>query len=300
MNGPDIYDRLGVTKVINARSWVTALGGSIMRPEVFAAMEEAGQHFVNMDELMAASGDVVARACGAEAGMVCAGAAAGNLLMAAAAITGTDRDRVDRIPDTTGMKNEFVIFKSQRNSPMTMHLRPPAESSSRSARRRRLLRTSSRRPFGEQTAAVLYILAPFHPRPLTLEETIEIGHAHDVPVLVDASAEVPPMDNLTLPMRLGADMVTYSGGKGICGPQNSGLLAGRADLIEAAFLNYLPGPPRVGIARPAKVSKETIIGLVTAIELFLDTDQVAVWAGWRAKADHIAEQGTGESPACAW
>ena len=289
MNGPDIYDRLGVTKVINARSWVTALGGSIMRPEVFAAMEEAGQHFIDMDELMAAGGGVVARACGAEAGMVCAGAAAGNLLMAAAAITGTDRARVDRIPDTTGMKNEFVIFKSQRNA-YDHAFEMPGGKLVEVGTPQTATTYQLEAAIGENTAAVLYILAPFHPRPVTLEETIEIGHAHDVPVLVDASAEVPPLDNLTLPMRLGADMVTYSGGKGICGPQNSGLLAGRADLIEAAFLNYLPGPPRVGIARPAKVSKETIIGLVTAIELFLDTDQVAVWAGWRAKADHVADR----------
>ena len=86
-------------------------------------------------------------------------------------------------------------------------------------------------------------------------------------------------------------MVTYSGGKGICGPQNSGLLAGRADLIEAAFMNYLPaGAPRAGIARPAKVSKETIVGLVTAIELFLDSDHESVWAGWRQKCDHVVDK----------
>jgi L-seryl-tRNA(Ser) seleniumtransferase len=289
MNGPDIYDRLGVTKVINARSWVTALGGSIMRPEVFAAMEEAGQHFIDMDELMAAGGKVVARACGAEAGMVCAGAAAGNLLMAAAAITGTDRAKVDQIPDTTGMKNEFVIFKSQRNAydhafettgGKLVEVGMPQAATT----------YQLEAAIGESTAAVIYTLAPFLPRPLTLEETIEIAHAADVPVLVDASAEVPPADNLTKPMRRGADMVTYSGGKGICGPQNSGLLAGRADLIEAAFLNYLPGGPRVGIARPAKVSKETIIGLVTAIELFLDSDQESIWAGWRQKCDHVVDR----------
>ena len=290
MNGPDIYDRLGVTKVINARSWVTALGGSIMRPEVFAAMEEAGRHFVDMDELMAAGGKVVARACGAEAGMVCAGAAAGNLLMAAAAITGTDRSKVDRLPDTTGMKNEIVIFKSQRNS-YDRTFETAGGKLVEIGMPKTVTAYQLEAAIGDATAGVVYTLAPFLPRPLSLEETIEIAHACGAPVLVDASAEVPPADNLTKPIRVGADMVTYSGGKGICGPQNSGLLAGRADLIEAAFMNYLPaGAPRAGIARPAKVSKETIVGLVTAIELFLDSDHESVWAGWRQKCDHVVDK----------
>lgn len=283
MNGPDIYDRLGVTKVINARSWVTALGGSIMRPEVFAAMEEAGQHFIDMDELMAAGGGVVARACGAEAGMVCAGAAAGNLLMAAAAITGTDRARVDRIPDTTGMKNEFVIFKSQRNA-YDHAFEMPGGKLVEVGTPQTATTYQLEAAIGENTAAVLYILAPFHPRPVTLEETIEIGHAHDVPVLVDASAEVPPLDNLTLPMRLGADMVTYSGGKGLRGPQSTGILCGKADLIEAARLN---NSPFKGVGRPTKVCKEEIAGLLAALDLFVRTDHEAVWAEWRKRSSVV-------------
>ena len=290
MSGPDIYDRLGVTKVINARSWVTNLGGSIMRPEVFAAMEEAGQHFVDMDELMRAAGKVVARACAAEAGMITAGAAAGNLLMAAAAITGTDMAKVERLPNTNGMKNELVIFKAQRNSyDRTFETAGAAlvEVGMPKAAAGYQLEAA----IGEKTAGVVYVLAPFMERPLSLEETIEIAHSRQTPVLVDASAEVPPVDNLTRPVRIGADMVTFSGGKGICGPQNSGLLAGRADLIEAAYLNYLPlGAPRAGIARPAKVSKETIVGLITAIELFLETDHQAVWEVWRRQGQHIVDR----------
>ncbi len=290
MNGPDIYERLGIKKVINARSWVTALGGSIMRPEVFAAMEEAGQHFIDVDDLLHAGGRVVARACGAEAGMVVAGAAAGNLLMAAAAITGTDRAKVERLPDTRGMKNELVIFKSQRNA-YDRAFETPGATLVEVGMPTTATGYQLEAAINENTAGVLYVLAPFMPRPLSIEQTVEIARAHDAPVLVDASAEVPPVDNLTKPIRLGADMVTFSGGKGICGPQNSGLLAGRADLIEAAYLNYLmPGSPRVGIARPAKLSKETIVGLVTAIELFLETDHEAVWQGWKQRGQHILDR----------
>lgn len=286
--GPDIYDRLGVQKVINAQSWVTALGGSLMRPEVFRAMEEAGQHFVMMDQLYEAGGKVVARACGAEAGMVCAGAAAGNLLMAASVMTGTDDARIERLPDTTGMKNQVLIFKAQRN-----HYDKAFEQAGASL-------VDVGMPGGatdyqleaainDNTAAVSYIFAPFIKRPVPLKRVVEIAHARGVPVIVDASAQVPPIENLTMPIKMGADMVTYSGGKGIGGPQNSGLLAGRKDLIAAAHKNYMnPGSPRASIARPAKVSKESIVGLVTAIELFLETDHAAVWEGWRAQAKHIA------------
>jgi L-seryl-tRNA(Ser) seleniumtransferase len=289
-SGPDIYDRLGVQKVINAQSWVTVLGGSLMRPEVFRAMEEAGQHFVVMDQLFDAAGKVVARACGAEAGMVCAGAAAGNLLMAASVMTGTDDAKIDRLPTTTGMKNEVLIFKAQRNyydksfeqsGARLVDVGMPGGA----------LAYHLESAIGPNTAAVAYIFAPFIKRPLPLAQVVSIAHARGVPVIVDASAEVPPIENLTMPMKAGADMVTYSGGKGIGGPQNSGLLAGRKELIAAARKNYMnPGAPRASISRPAKVSKETVVGLVTAIELFLERDHAAVWEGWRRQAKHIADR----------
>jgi L-seryl-tRNA(Ser) seleniumtransferase len=286
-SGPDIYDRLGVQKVINAQSWVTALGGSLMRPEVFRAMEEAGQHFVVMDQLYQAGGRVVARATGAEAGMVCAGAAAGNMLMAASVMTGTDDAKIERLPDTTGMRNEILIFKAQRN-----HYDKAFEQAG--ARLVDVGMPGGATPYhlegaiGPKTAAVAYVYGPFISRVLPLKKVAEIAHAHGVPVIVDASAEVPPIENLTMPVKAGADMVTYSGGKGIAGPQNAGLLAGRRDLIAAAFKHYTSGGPRAGIGRPAKVSKETIVGMIAALELFLETDHAAVWEAWRKQAQHIA------------
>jgi D-glucosaminate-6-phosphate ammonia-lyase len=285
----DIYDHLGVTKVINAASWLTALGGSLMRPEVFRAMEEAGQHFVIMDQLYLAAGKVVARACGAEDGMVCAGAAAGNMLMAASVLTGDDDAKIERLPDTTGMKDEILILKSQRNyydkafeqtgaTLVDVGMPGDAEPYHLEA------------AITDKTAAVAYINAPFIKRPISLKQVVEIAHARGVPVIVDSSAEVPPIENMTMPMKVGADMVTFSGGKGINGPQNAGLLAGRKDLIAAAHKHYMnpSGSSRASIGRPAKVSKETIVGMVTALELFLETDHAAVWEGWRKQAKYLA------------
>lgn len=284
----NIYARMGIPTVINAQSWVTALGGSLMRPEVFAAMEEAGKHFVEIEKLHDAAGEVVARAVGAEAGFVCAGAAAGNLLMAAAVMTGTDEARIEQLPDTTGMKNEILIFKAQRNyydkafevaGAKLVDVGMPGGAA----------QYHLEAAFTDRTAAVAYVFAPFLKQPLSFFEVVEIAHSRGVPVIVDGSAEVPPIQNLTRYIAEGADMVTYSGGKGIRGPQNSGLLAGKRDLIKAARMNYqYPGPSRAGIGRAAKVSKETLVGIMTAIELLLKTDHEAVWAGWRAKADHIA------------
>ncbi len=286
----DIYDRLGVQKVINAQSWVTVLGGSLMRPEVFRAMEEAGQHFVVMEQLYEAGGNIVARATGAEAGMICGGASAGNVLMAASVMTGADDAKVEQLPDTHGLKNEILIFKAQRNYYDKSFEQAGAklvDIGMPGAAEEYHLESA----ITDRTAAVAYVIAPFIKRPVSLKRVCEIAHARGVPVIVDASAEVPPAENLTMPIKMGADMVTYSGGKGLQGPQNSGLLAGRKDLIVAAQKHYMnPGSSRASIGRPAKVSKETIVGLITAIELFGETDHVAVWDGWRTQAKYIVSR----------
>jgi L-seryl-tRNA(Ser) seleniumtransferase len=286
----NIYSRMGIPTVINAQSWVTALGGSLMRPEVFAAMEEAGKYFVEIEKLHDAAGDVVARAVGTEAGFVTAGAAAGNLLMAAAVMTGTDEAKIERLPDTTGMKNQILIFKSQRNyydKAFEVSGARLVEVGMPGGARQYHLEAA----FSDRTAAVALVFAPFLAQPLSLFEVVEIAHSRGVPVIVDASAEVPPIRNLTRYTAEGADMVTFSGGKGIRGPQNSGVLAGKRELIKAARMNYqYPGPSTAGIGRAAKVSKETLVGLMTAIELLLETDHEAVWAAWKAKAEHIARR----------
>ena len=284
---PEVYARLGVKPVINAQSWITMLGGSLMRPEVLRAMDEAATAFVDLADLTRAGGQIVARATGAEAGLVVAGAAAGNLLMAAAAMTGTDRAKVDQLPDTSGMPSEILMFKGGRNSYDKSFVTAGAkivEFGSTSGAQTYHLEAA----INENTAGLAWVVAPFQRYPFPLEEAIEIAHAHNIPVLVDAAAEVPPIDNLTRFTKIGADMVTFSGGKGIGGPQNAGLLAGTKELIDAAYLHMFNlGSGTVGIGRPSKVTKETLVGMITALELFVESDHEATWAGWRDQANHI-------------
>ncbi len=287
---PEVYKKLGVKPVINAQSWVTSLGGSLMRPEVLRAMDEAATAFVDMKELNRAAGEVVARACSADMGLVTAGCAAAEVLMAAACMTGIDESNVERLPNTDGLKNEVLLFKGQRN-------RYDGAFEIPGARIVEFGHGDSARPYHlesaitDNTCAVAYVMGPFIKRGLGLEKTIEIAHAHDVPVIVDAAAEIPPRENLSRFIKMGADMVAFSGGKGIGGPQSAGLLAGRQGLMEAAYLNSLNlDSPKAGIGRPMKVSKENLVGMVAALELYMDSDETAIIEGWRAKANYVARQ----------
>ena len=237
-----------------------------------------------MHDLNRKAGEVIARFTGAEAGLVTAGSAAGMLLEAAACMTGTDPAKVNRLPDTTGMRNEIVIHRAHRVS-YDHNFRAAG------ARLVEIGDSSSTREWelgeaiNEQTVAVAYIFGPKQGGALPLAKVVEIAHDRGVPVIVDAAAMLPPPENLTKYIEIGADMVSFSGGKGVLGPQSTGILCGRDDLMEAAYMNSAPHSE--GIGRPAKVCKEEIAGLVTALELFVDTDHQAVRASWRAKCETV-------------
>jgi L-seryl-tRNA(Ser) seleniumtransferase len=287
---PEVYKKLGIAPIINAQSWVTALGGSIMRPEVLRAMDEAASSFVDIKQLNYAAGEVVARSCGAEQGLVTAGCSAAQVLMVAACMTGQSEENVEQLPDTMGMKNEVILFKGQRNrydkafvtGGATLIEYGDVDS---------VTADDLDDAINDNTACVAYVVAPFMPQGIGLEETIRVAHERGVPVIVDAAAEVPPRANLSKFHNMGADMVAFSGGKGIGGPQSSGLLAGKADLMEAVVMNSLNLDSSVaGIGRPMKVSKENIVGLVTALQLFTDSDEGAEWDGWYSKAQYVAER----------
>lgn len=282
----DIYQRLGVAPVINAASSITRLGGTRTRPETLEIMEKAARVMVNMDDLNRAAGREVARLVGAEAGFVCSGAAGGLLLQAAACITGNDPIKMRQLPDTTGLKNEIVIH--------TMH-RFPYDQAYRAAGAKMV-------EFGdylyahpwqlegainERTAAVAYLCSPFaSDRVMPLDRVCEIAHAHDLPVIVDAASMLPPRENLYRYLRAGADMVVYSGGKGIRGPQGSGILVGRADLIEAATLQASPAQ---FLGRGMKVAKEEVIGLVASLAAFVEEDEEAEMAAYRALVQPVVD-----------
>jgi L-seryl-tRNA(Ser) seleniumtransferase len=274
-----VYERLGVRPVIHGSGTTTRYGGSRLRPEVLAAMREASESLVNIDELNAAAGAAIARMLGAEAALVTAGAASGLVLQAAACIAGDDPARITRLPDTTGMKNELVIQRAHRFS-YDQAFRIPGGTLVEIGLGRRTAPHELESAIGERTAAVVYLVSPFTSPPgvLSFDEACRIAHQRGVPVIVDAASMLPPRENLFRFIKAGADIVNFSGGKGIRGPQSTGILAGRRDLIRAAALN---ASPNQAIGRPSKTSKEEIVGLVTALELFLAEDEDAEMRRYR-------------------
>lgn len=281
-----IYDRLGVVPVINAAGTETASGGAMMVPEALAAMQEASQQYVLVEELNDAVGQQIAEATGAEAGMVTSGAAGGLLLSAAACIAGTDPVNVSQLPDSSGMPNQFVIHRVHRINYDHM-FRAAGGHFVEIGIPRATYEWELRNAMTERTAGVVWVESPsVAPGALPFENVVEIAHEHDVPVIVDAASMLPPVSHLRLWIEQGADLVSYSGGKGIRGPQNSGMLAGRADLIAGARAS---NSPRTGVGRAAKVSRETMAGFAAALERFLQYDHEADFQEHLAQAEVIRE-----------
>jgi D-glucosaminate-6-phosphate ammonia-lyase len=281
-----IYDRMGVRRVINACGATTAVGGTLMDPRVLAAMADASQAYVSLDELNARVGERIAEITGAEAGYVTCGSCAAMVIAAAACIAGSDPQRIRQLPDTAGMRDEIVIHRCHRIDYDQMYrvaggrlieYGVPFETAAEDLEE----------TITERTAAVVYHDSPTaEPGALDFQTAVSVAHARGVPVIVDAASTLPPVDHLRRWIRWGADLVIYSGGKGIRGPQDSGLLAGRADLIAAARRN---GNPHASVGRGMKVSKEAMTGLWVAIDLFLETDHEAEFATHRHQAHTLAK-----------
>ena len=282
-----VYEKLGVRPVIHGAGTTTRYGGSIMRPETIEVMREAAQSLVNIDELNEAAGAAIARILGAQAALVTAGSTAGLVLQAAACMTGDDPAKITRLPDTTGMRREFVIQRAHRFS-YDQAYRVPGGALVEIGLGRRTAVFELEDAITERTAGVVHLVSPFTSPPgvLSFEEVLEVAHARGVPVLVDAASMLPPRDNLFRYLRGGADLVIYSGGKGIRGPQSTGILAGRSDLVRAAALN---ASPNQAIGRAAKTSKEEIVGIVNALELFLAEDEAAEMARYRDVCGSIVD-----------
>ncbi|MCI0847174.1 MAG: aminotransferase class V-fold PLP-dependent enzyme [Chloroflexi bacterium] len=286
LDAAQAYQRLGVEPIINAAGSVTKYGGTRTRPEVLEVMAGAARIMVNVDELNRKAGEEIARLTGAEAGFVCSGAAGGLVLQAAACIAGQDPVKMRQLPDTTGMKNEIII--------QNMH-RFPYEQAYRAGGAKLVEVGDSRysHPWelegaiGENTAAVAFLCAPLtNRRAIPLAQVCEIAHSHGVPVVVDAASMLPPRKNIKKFLAEGADMVAFSGGKGIRGPQGTGILCGRADLIEAAAAHANPAQ---FLGRPMKVAKEEIVGLVTALSMFLEEDEEAEMRAYRTQAERVVD-----------
>ncbi len=269
----NVYTRLGVKTVINCRGTWTYLSGSLEFPEVRQAQEEASQHFVNMLELQRAVGKRLSELTGAESGIITSGAAGAMAAATAACMAGTDDKHIWQLPDTTGLKHEVIMVGG----------RSAFDSAIRLTGAKLILTYSPE----ELTNAVNENTAMIYTTNLgeKLKQELAIAKDQKIPMLLDDAAGIPPADNAKLYARMGIDLYCFSGGKGLCGPQCSGLLLGRKDLIEAALLNC---SPREGaVCRPMKVGKEEVIGCLTALETWLNLDEKKVYAEWNGRIDRI-------------
>ncbi|MGH2532103.1 MAG: aminotransferase class V-fold PLP-dependent enzyme [Thermomicrobiales bacterium] len=269
-----IYDELQLTKVINASATLTRLGGSRMPPSVVTAMAAAAEAFVDVPELQARIGERIAKLTNNEACYVSSGAAAGIVVAVAACMAGADPGKIATFPYLDGLdKTEIVIHRSQRNG---------YDYAARQTGARLIEIGDSieelKQAFSERTACVLWFAGALAASSPPLAEVIALAHERGVPVLVDAAAQIPPISNLWhFTTELGADAAIFSGGKGLRGPQSSGLVLGRRDIIEGCRAN---GNPNHSIGRPMKVGKEELSGCLAAIEWSLKQDEAVTLAGY--------------------
>jgi len=275
----DYFRELGVRPFINAAGTYTAMTASLMPREVMEAINYASEHYVMLDELHDRIGERIATLVHSEAAMVTSGAASALTLGTAAVLTGMDRQKMIDLPNLTGMKSEVIIQKSHRFGydhavrNCGVHL-VEVET-----------RDDLERLVGDKTAMMLFYNNNNKEGRIQDEEFVQLGKKHGVPTLNDAAADVPPVDNLWKYTKMGFDLVTFSGGKGIRGPQSAGLLLGRKDLIAAARLNAPPNGNTIG--RGLKVNKEEMVGMLAALELYLAKDHAQEQREFEKRADVI-------------
>lgn len=280
---PSVYAALGLRPVLNAATTLTALGGTILPPEVVAAMSAASTSCVSMEELHIAAGHHLATMTGNEAALVTSGCASAMVLGVLACITGGRPELIAQLHHDNELARDVVIHCAHRI---------PYDRAIELAGARILQIGNAIQTFTweleaaltERTAAVFWVAGDhMSSAALSLDETVSIAHARGVPVIVDAAAQLPPVSNLwNFTTVHGADLATFSGGKGLQGPQASGIMVGRTDLIEAARLNAAPFQR---LARPMKVGKEEICGLVAAVERYLSLDHDEMWRTWSDTVD---------------
>lgn len=277
-----IYRAIGVEPIINCRGTFTIIGGSVELPSVQAAIKEAARHFVQYDELAMAVGQRLADLTGAAWGMIPSGCAAGIKHVTAACVTGGNPELLIRIPDLTGFTKTQVIVPRYARNPYDHALRNIGVEIVMVDTPDELAHAINAK------TAMIYLMscAASQPgEPLSLEVIASIAKAAGVPVLVDAAAE-----NLTIPcihLEQGADVVVYSGGKAMCGPQGAGLLLGNKQILLAA---WQASSPHHGPNRDNKIGREETLGMLAAVEAWLTRDHDAEWQGWLAKLDQIAKR----------
>jgi len=278
----DYFKELGVRTFINAAGTYTSMTGSLMRPEVVEAIQYAALQYVSLDELQDKVGARIAELVKCEAATVSAGAASAITLGTAGVLTGMDPEKAQRIPtDMSGMKDEVIIQKTHRVG---------YDHAIRNCGAKLIeVETAEEMvsAINEQTAMMWFLNYANPKGQVKYDQFIDIAQKHSIPTFIDCAADVPPVENLWKYTEMGFDLVCFSGGKGIRGPQSAGLLLGKKDLIAAARLS---APPRGNtVARTNKVNKEEILGMLVALEHYLERDHEADWKLWEKQIQHISD-----------
>ncbi|MDA1192317.1 MAG: aminotransferase class V-fold PLP-dependent enzyme [Candidatus Poribacteria bacterium] len=283
-----IYDELGLKRIINADATLTSLGGSLMPRPVLAAMMEAASAFVDMAEFQRRVGEEIAAMTLNEAAFVTTGANAGVVLSVAACMTGLDPAKRARLPNTDGMKNEVIV----------QHCAFVAHEFGIQAAGGKIVSIGTEDfavveelegAINDRTAAVFIVPKGDGPHGMIpIPDVIRVAHDHGVPVIVDAAAQLPPVENLFhFTKQLGADIAIFSGGKGLSGPQSTGLILGRKDLIDACAFQ---ASPNVFIGRPFKVGKEELAGIYAAVKHYISLDHDAVIAEYERVVAYVIDE----------
>jgi uncharacterized pyridoxal phosphate-dependent enzyme len=279
----NVYEELGVTTVINGQGTMTVLGGSLMRPEVEAVMAIAGRHFVSIPDLEVAAGKRIAEMLKLPEGygaLVTSGAAAAMQSGLAGILTGDNPKFIEQLPDLTGMKSEVIIQKSHRNG-FDHQLRATGIKLVVIETKEQLVRA-----INPNTAMMHFSNFANAAGAIKVEEWVKIAHEHNIPAFIDGAADTPPVSHLWDYANMGYDLIAFSGGKAMRGPQCAGLLIGKKDLVAYALRNNSPNEDTIG--RSQKVGKEEIVGMVKALELYLAEDHDALNREWQRRLEYIS------------
>ena len=277
----DYFKELGIRTFINAAGTYTSMTGSLMPKEVINAINYGSLEYVNLDELQDKVGERIAELLECEYATVSSGCFGAMSIAMAGVMSGKDPKKIKQLPDTTGLRNEVILQES--------HTIGYAQALTNVGAKLVKVKTAEEleNAINEKTAMLWFLNANTDRGDIKWEEFVSLGKKHNIPTFIDCAADVPPVDNLFKFTRIGFDMVAFSGGKGLRGPQSAGLLLGKKEYIEAARLHTPPRGETIG--RGMKVNKEEVLGMLAALELYLSKDHQAEWKMWEDQIDLISE-----------
>ena len=277
----DYFKELGIRTFINAAGTYTSMTGSLMPKEVIDAINYGSLEYVNLDELQDKVGKRIAELLECEYATVSSGCFGAMSIAMAGVMSGKDPKKIKQLPDTTGLRNEVILQES--------HTIGYAQALTNVGAKLVKVKTAEEleNAINEKTAMLWFLNANTDRGDIKWEEFVSLGKKHNIPTFIDCAADVPPVDNLFKFTRIGFDMVAFSGGKGLRGPQSAGLLLGKKEYIEAARLHTPPRGETIG--RGMKVNKEEVLGMLAALELYLNKDHQAEWKMWEDQIDLISE-----------